>query len=108
VSPDRTCERPRLPPWAGVAFALERAQRRPHEELEPDQGGDRVAGQSENECRTPRTERHRLAGLDGHAPEDLLDAELARDAPNEVVRADRDAARADDDVGSERALERLA
>ena len=97
-----------LPARAGIALALERAKRGADEELEADERRDGVAGQAEHERPVADAERDRLARLDRDAPEDLLDAELRGDSPHEVVRADRDAARADDDVGLERPLERRA
>ena len=51
-------------------------------------------------------ERHRLARPHGDAPEDLLDPELRLDPPDEIVRADRDAARRDEHVELEPLLER--
>ena len=48
-------------------------------------------------------ERERLAGLDRDAPEPQL-AELGERLLDEVVRADRDAAAGDDDVGPRHAL----
>ena len=48
-----------------------------------------------------------LPGPQRDAPEDLLDAELGERRLHVVVRPDRDPAGHDDDVGVERALERL-
>ena len=50
----------------------------------------------------------RLAGPQGHAPEDLLDAERLERRADVVVLADRDAAGDDRDVAAERQLERVA
>ena len=108
VAPHRPSER-RLPEArARVALPLERAQRRSDEELEPDERRHGIAGKPEHERRVAHAERDRLAGLDRHAPEDLLDAELRGDAAHEVVRSNRHAARADDDVGLQRSRERIA
>ena len=74
----------------------------------PDERRDGVARQAEDERPPADAERERLAGLDRDAPEDLLDAELAEDPADEVVRPDGDAARRDEHVGSEPALERGA
>ena len=51
-------------------------------------------------------ERDRLPRLHGDAPEDLLDAELSRDCPHEIVWANRDAAGADDEIRVDALLER--
>ena len=58
---------------AGVGLALHAAQRRTDEEQEAGDGGERVAGQPEDERRVAAAEPQRLAGLEPHAPE-LLDA----------------------------------
>src|ERR1041384_5741395 len=77
--------------------ALESEQRRADEELACDERRHRVAGQTEHERPPSHAERHRLPGLDGDPPEDLLDTELTRDAANEIVRPDRDTAGRDND-----------
>src|SRR5439155_3389242 len=87
---------------------LQGKQSRPHEHLGPDERGDRIAGQSEDERRPAHAECKRLAGLDCDAPEDLLDAELAQDPSDEIMRSDGDAARRDEHVGREAPLERVA
>ena len=98
VSPHRPSER-RLPEARPrIAFSLQRAQRRSHEELEPDERRHGIAGKPEHERRVAHAERDRLPGLDRDTPEHLVDAELRGDAANQVVRSDRHAARADDDV----------
>ena len=65
-----------------------------------------MPGQAEDERRAAAAERERLPRPDGDAPEVLLDPELRQDPAHEVVRADRDAARADEHVRGEPALER--
>jgi len=104
--PERRREPARLEARARVGGALERAERRLHEELRRDERRHRVAGQPEHERAAADAERDRLAGLHGDAPEDLLDAELGLDPPDEIVRPHRDAARGDEDVRGQRALER--
>ena len=52
------------------------------------------------------TERERLPGPNGNAPEVLLDAELGQDPADEVVRTDGDAPGADEHICIEAALER--
>ena len=103
--------RPRKPSdlkaWHRVGRALQREQRGPDEELAADKRRHGVPGQPEHERRAADAERQRLSRLHGDAPEHLLDAEIARGGPDEIVRAHRHAAGGDDDVGRERALERL-
>ena len=103
----RSREHSRLEPRQRLALTLQRAQRRLDEELAADERRHRVAGQPEHERLTAHAERHRLARLDRDAPEHLLDAELGLDRAHEVVRTDRDAARRDENVRREAALERL-
>ena len=71
---------------------MERDHGRPHEQLEADERRDGVPRQPEDERRATHAERDRLPGFDRDPPEDLFDAELGLDSPNEVVRADRDTA----------------
>ena len=85
--------------------ALERRERGPREELEGDHRRYGVAGQAERERIAARAEPGGLAGTKAHAPEALLDAELAKRGLHVVVRADRHAAGDDHDVGL---VERLA
>ena len=82
-----------------VGCALERQQRRPDEELEPDEGRDRVSREPEDETPLQHAERDRLSRLHRNSPEDLLDAELGLDPAHEIVRPDRDAAGGDEHVG---------
>ena len=89
-------------------LALEREQRRPDEELEPDERRDRVSRAARRRAPSEHAERDRLSRLDRDAPEDLLDPELGRDLRDEVVRPDGDAAGGDEHVGLEPALERRA
>ena len=71
---------------------LQRAQRGPCEELEGDHRRDGVARQPEHQRRPAGAEPGRLAGLEAHPPEALLDAELGQRRLDVVVRADRHAA----------------
>src|SRR5204862_3368914 len=89
-----------------VADPLQRKHCRPDEELEADERRDRVARQPEHERRSAYAEGDRLPGLDRDAPEDLLDAEVRLELPDEIVRPHRDPPRGDDDVGGERMRER--
>jgi len=89
----------------GFRNALQRADRRFHEQHEAHERRDRVAGQAEDQRPLADAERNRLAGLDGHAPEDFLDSELGLDPTDEIVRPHGDTAGSDDDVGAERVLE---
>ncbi len=91
-----------------VGCALESQQRRPDEELEPDECRDRVSGEPEDEPPFEHAERDRLSRLHRNSPEDLLDAELGLDHAHEIVRPDRDAAGGDEHVGREPAREGLA
>ena len=84
-----------------VGVPLQREQRRSNEQLEPDERRHRVPGQAEDERAPEDAERDRLAGTHGDAPEDLLHAQLGLDPAHQVVGADRDAARGDEDVGGE-------
>src|SRR5437763_1036792 len=72
---------------------------RTNEELARHEGGDGVAGQPEHERALAHAECHRLSGLDRDAPEHLTDVELTQQAAYEIVRADRDTPRRDEDVG---------
>ena len=92
-----------------VRQAQERVDRRPHEELEGRQHGDGVPGQVEDQVVAADAEGHGLPRLHGHAPEELLDAELGLDLADEIVRADRGAAGGHEHVEAEqRALHRAA
>ena len=85
----------------------ERVHRRPDEQLEGHEDRDGVARKAEDEVLAPHAERDRLPRLHRDAPEDLLDAQVALGLAHEVVRADRGAARRDDEVeGEEGPLER--
>ncbi len=85
-------------PWSASSAGTD-------EELEADQRGDGIPRQAENE-RRPRTPKRRLPGPDGHAPEDLLDAQLGRDPSHEVVLPDRRTAGRDEHIGLESPPER--
>ena len=106
VPPERRREPARLEARQRIAQPLQRAQRRLREELAADERRHRVARQPEHERLAAHAERHRLARLDRNAPEHLLDTELRLDPAHEIVRPDRDAARRDEDVRREPALER--
>jgi hypothetical protein len=84
---------------------LKGADGRAHEQHEADERGDGVAGQAEDQRLLADAESDRLAGLDRHTPEDLPDAELGLDATDEIVGADGDSARGDDEILLERLLE---
>ena len=101
-------ERRRAERRPDVRGALEREQRRAHEELEPDERRHRVPRQPEDERRASDGERDRLARLHGHAPEHLLAPELRERGPDEVVPPDGHAARGDEDVRLEPARQRCA
>ena len=95
------CGRPQrcaLEPWRRVGCPLERAERRDDEEERADERRDRVSGEPEQQRVAPRRKGDRLARPHRDAPEDLFRAELCEDAADEVVRADGDAARGDEDV----------
>ena len=66
----------------------------------------RVAGQTEHERVAAAAEPQRLAGLDPHAPEDLLDAAGLERGLDVVVRADRDAAGDDQHVALQARFDR--
>ena len=100
-------EPPRLEARQGIREPLQGSKCGLDEELAADESGHRVSGQAEDERVPPHTERDRLARLDRHPPEDLLDTELTLDRPDEIVLADRDAARGDENVGREPSLERF-
>ena len=108
VSLDGDGERARRPAWAWVARPLQGQDRRADEELAADERRDRVARQAEDERPVADAERDRLARSHGHAPEDLLDPELGLDPADEVVRADRHAARGDEHVVLEALPNRIA
>jgi hypothetical protein len=104
----RSREHPRLEPGQRVGATLEGKDCRPDEELEADERRDRVSGQPEHERAPPHAEGDRFARLHGHAPEDLVHAELGLDCADEIVRADGDTAGGDEHVVLEPARERLA
>ena len=107
VAPDRARKSSPLEPGSRLRHPLQRLDRRHDEERARHERRDRVARQAEDERRAPNAERERLARLDGHAPEHLLDPELTLDPPHEVVRADGHASRRDEDVELEAPLDRL-
>src|SRR6201999_1436876 len=76
------------------------------EQGEGDEDRDRVAGQTEDEGVFAAAEEGGAAGPQRNAPEDLLDPELRERVLDVVVRAARDAAADDQDVGGEGRLER--
>jgi hypothetical protein len=84
ASPTRRGARPRSSgpglglPAVPVAPDGRRARRR--------ERGDRIPRQAEDEGRSARGKRERLAGLHGNSPEVLLRSELAEDPTHEVVR----------------------
>ena len=100
--PARQKLRPRL------ARALQRAQRRTDEQLEPDERRDGVPRKPKTSDVPAHRKGDRLAGLHRDPPEDLLRAELCEGRAHEVVRADRHAAGRDQHVVLERLLERCA
>jgi hypothetical protein len=108
VAPEADRERSRLEPRQRIREPLQRAQRGLDEELAADQRRDGVPGQAEDERLAAHAERDRLARLHGDPPEDFLHAELLLDRADEIVLADRDAARRDQDVGREPDLQRRA
>src|SRR4051794_3428335 len=94
------------PGWSG---ALQRRHGRTGEQHERDQRRDGVAGQAEHERVAACAEPRRLAGAQRDAPEALLDPEVLQGRLDVVVRADRDTAGDEDEVGfAERGLERRA
>ena len=91
----------------GLAHAREPAQRRPHEQLEAGQHRERVAGQRHHDAAVAFAGPGGLAGLQRDPPEELAHAQLAQRGLDVVVRADRDAARGEHEIGRlERARER--
>ena len=66
---------------------------------------ERVAGEAEHERGAAAAEPQRLARLDAHAPEDLLDAARLERGLDVVVRADRDAAGDDEHVARQAGLD---
>jgi hypothetical protein len=107
VAPEPGAEPAGLVPWQRLLEPLQRSQCGLDEELTADERRDRIAGQPEDERLSAHAERNRLARLDRHAPEDLVDAEVPLGRSDEVVLAHRDAARGDERVGRETSLERL-
>jgi len=84
---------------------LQGKQRRPDEQLEADERGDRISRQPEHERTSADPEPQRLTRLDRDAPEHLADPQLRAHAANEVVRPDRDSTRAENEVALERRRE---
>src|SRR5204863_181911 len=78
-------------PGARVALALQPPQRRLDEHAEADDARERVPRQAEHERASAAPEPQRLAGLDPHAPQHLLDAARLEGGLHVVVRADRHA-----------------
>src|SRR5437879_4390152 len=99
---------PRLKARQRFRDPLQRPKGRLDEELRSDECRDGVARQAGDERRVAGAERERLAGLDRDAPEQLLDTELPLDLADEIVLADRDSARGDEDVALEATLERFS
>ena len=97
-----------LEPGKRRCVTLERENGRPHEQLEPDQGRDRIAREAEDKARAAHAERDRLPGLDRNTPEHFVDAELPLDSANEVVRPDGHAAGVDQHVVLQAACNRRA
>ena len=67
-------------PRQRIGGALPGQKSRPDEDERAHERRDRVAGKAEHERLAAHTERERLSGLDGDAPEDLLHAEVCLDA----------------------------
>ena len=76
VPPDRRGETPLLVQRTRLRHPLEGKYGRPHEELASDEGGDGIAGQTEDERVTARPEGERLARFDRYTPEDFLDPKV--------------------------------
>ena len=106
VSPERRRRAADVEARAGIGQALESSDGRADEEKRPDERRNGVPGEAEHECSAPHAERERFARLHGDAPEHLLDPEISRHGADEVVRADRDAARRHEHVGFQTALDR--
>ena len=87
-------------------LAVQAAQRRADEEQEAGQRGERVAGQPEHERGAAAAEPQRLARLEAHAPEDLLDPAGLEGGLDVVVLADGHAARDRQHVAVEPGLDR--
>ena len=88
--------------------AQQRADERPHQQVQADEHGERVAGQAEHDrAAAAGAGEERLAGLQRDAPEELLHAERGERRAHLVARPDGDAARAHDEVCVERSGERL-
>ena len=91
---------------ARVAHAGEPAQGGPHEQLEPGEDRQRVAGERDHQPALGLAGPRRLARLQRDAPEQLAHAKGTQRRLDVIVRAHRDAARREHEVGSpERALE---
>src|SRR5215211_7677587 len=100
-------QRAQREPRPRVGRALKGEHGRPDEQLERDERRDRVPGHPEDERLASHAEPQRLARFDRDPPEDLLDPELGADRAHEIVRADGHAARADQNISREPALERV-
>ncbi len=104
VARHRRAEDPSAEDRQWVGETEQRVDGRPHEKLEADERGDRVARQVEEQVVAAHAERDGLAGLHGDAPEHLLDPQLGLHPPHEIVRADRRAAGRDEHVEPEQSL----
>src|SRR5205814_916986 len=71
VLPSRADEPAAFESRQRLRYPLQRPDRRLDEKLEADERRNRIAGQPEHERPLADSERERLAGLDGTAPEDL-------------------------------------
>ena len=91
-----------------VRRALERQERRRHEDERPDERRHRVPGKAEDERTVAYAEGEGLPGLDRHAPEDLTHPEVGSDSAYEVVLSHRHAAGGDEHVRLETARDRIA
>jgi hypothetical protein len=99
---------PGLRPGVVRVAAGQAPQRGPREQVEGHDRRHRVAGQPEDDLVAARPEPGRLARLERHAPEVLVDAELGQRGLDVVVRTDRHTARDHDHVGGlQRPAERL-
>ena len=91
----------------GLGKTQQRLDRRPHEELEADEGRHGFPGRLKTRWsrRTPKATGCRASR---HAPEDLFDPEAGLHPPHEIVGPDRGASRRDEHVEAEqRTLHRL-
>ena len=100
--------RPRSKRGPGVGLAAQPPQRGDDEDRRADDRATAGCPAARRPACAAAAEPQRLAGLDAHAPEDLLDAAGLERGLDVVVRADGHAAGHDQDVGLQPGLDRRA